>query len=274
VIEVRRLGADDWRLWRQLRRERSRSLPRSSARHSRSGPAPGIQKSIGARAFPTFRSMSCSDSTAHPQAWSEPTFGRTTPLTSFRCGLPLCSRSRGRRRRRAGCPGLGRSAGGGAVSQGRQQAGNGALPAPRVRRRGPIAGRRRRKAHAPLTRHRGSSCRTNPQVLTITRNRTHYQLPQAACERDPYWLSAPVQLDPVLPSCRLDAPRRVAASTRLYPRSKALCAFAFGAILSNPITQGARIDPEVSGHLGDRLTGIPDDPHRPPELPVEFPPRL
>src|SRR6516225_8137935 len=42
-----------------------------------------------------------------------------------------------------------------------------------------------------------------------------------------------------------------------------LCSFMFSTIPGNPVTQGARTDPEVPGHLGDRNTGIPDNPHGP-----------
>jgi hypothetical protein len=49
----------------------------------------------------------------------------------------------------------------------------------------------------------------------------------------------------------------------------------FGAVLGNPVAQGARIDPEVSRDLGDRLAGIPDDADRTlPELRIELPPCL
>jgi hypothetical protein len=42
--------------------------------------------------------------------------------------------------------------------------------------------------------------------------------------------------------------------------------------LATKLHQAARNDSELSGHLGDRLIGIPDDPHRPfPKLPVELP---
>ena len=49
----------------------------------------------------------------------------------------------------------------------------------------------------------------------------------------------------------------------------------FGAVLGNPVAQGARIDPEVSRDLADRLAGIPDDADRTlPELRIELPPCL
>ena len=43
----------------------------------------------------------------------------------------------------------------------------------------------------------------------------------------------------------------------------------------NPVPQGALVDAEIPGHPRDRLTGLPNDPHRPPaEVPIELPPSL
>src|SRR6185437_15075534 len=40
----------------------------------------------------------------------------------------------------------------------------------------------------------------------------------------------------------------------------------------HPVPQGALVDPEVPGHLRDRLTRFTDQPHRAfPEVPVELP---
>ena len=51
-----------------------------------------------------------------------------------------------------------------------------------------------------------------------------------------------------------------------------MCAFTFGAVLGDPVAERARVMPKVTGHLGDRLSGLPDDPYRPlPELRIELP---
>src|SRR5690348_4039271 len=43
----------------------------------------------------------------------------------------------------------------------------------------------------------------------------------------------------------------------------------------HPVAQGALIDPQIPGHLRDRLTRLPDQPHRAlPEVPVELPARF
>jgi hypothetical protein len=46
-----------------------------------------------------------------------------------------------------------------------------------------------------------------------------------------------------------------------------LCTFTFGAVVGDPVTERARVDAQVPGHLGDRFAALPDDPYRPlPEL--------
>ena len=54
-----------------------------------------------------------------------------------------------------------------------------------------------------------------------------------------------------------------AASTRPHRRWKALGAFTFTAVPRDPITQGAGVDIEIAGNLGDRLTRLPNNPNRP-----------
>ena len=50
---------------------------------------------------------------------------------------------------------------------------------------------------------------------------------------------------------------------------QAFCALPSFLSLIDPIAQGARVDPKVSGDLGDRLPGLLDDPDRSlTELPV------
>ncbi len=40
----------------------------------------------------------------------------------------------------------------------------------------------------------------------------------------------------------------------------------------DPVAQRPLVDPELAGHLRDRLAGLPDDPHRAvPEIAVELP---
>ena len=44
------------------------------------------------------------------------------------------------------------------------------------------------------------------------------------------------------------------------------------ALLSTPVAQRPLVDPELAGHLGDRLTGLPDQTHRTLlEVPIELP---
>src|SRR5512142_1434769 len=43
----------------------------------------------------------------------------------------------------------------------------------------------------------------------------------------------------------------------------------------DPVAQGALVDPQVPGHLRDRLARLPDQPHRAlPEVLIELPARL
>jgi hypothetical protein len=59
------------------------------------------------------------------------------------------------------------------------------------------------------------------------------------------------------------------------PRRKPLHAFVFSAVLSNPVTLGARVDAQVARYRGDRLTRLTDDADRTlPELRVELPSRI
>ena len=82
-------------------------------------------------------------------------------------------------------------------------------------------------------------------------------------------------------SCMIQCPRPILAGSSyntLHPQlgyltqplqlgrvavRKTLRAFAFGAVLGNPIAQGARVDTQVPSHLGDRLAGVPDNADRP-----------
>ena len=58
---------------------------------------------------------------------------------------------------------------------------------------------------------------------------------------------------------------------RDVPCRKPLRVFVLSAVLSNPVTQGARVDTQVARYLGDRLTRLTDDADRTlPELRIEL----
>src|SRR5436190_22773110 len=55
----------------------------------------------------------------------------------------------------------------------------------------------------------------------------------------------------------------------------AIAALALPTVPGHPVLQRARVNPQVPGHLRDRLARLPDQPDRAfPEIPVELPARL